>query len=440
MEAKEKYQDVIRNIIASLVDIRRNVHYGMYPLLMKLISDRFIPYDRFFIERRRRFMAFLSVKETDQIAAVDLNPQQIENIDVESLQKNLKEDEENAENTENSGDDHVIESEEGEEDQNDPKVIARKAREEAEKAQQKALEQSRTALGTLFPKAGWEKLEEYPDLFPYFANIYSMRHGYELIAPTDPVQQVSVLLHILDDLFIGLRYVNFSIIIGPDGNEIKLYDELGEIINNWRSYIEDSFSRDYIPRLIEYCRILENSRDSRSSYAKKNLNELHWIKRLYFLPYYKFESMGPPPFPKKDIVPIYAETRKLRKYLTAVALGIEQCIRAGGAANKAPCNGINNPWEAYNFQVPNPISKRMDLMLPPERKINATLIFFSLSAVTLLDHLINNENSWAYGGRPGPLFRSNNNEGIIPVFGVDDKIDADRIFKESLKKQNIQDN
>jgi len=440
MEAKEKYQEIIRNIIASIVDIRRNVLFGFYPILMKLISDRFIIYERFFIERRRRFMAFLNVTEANQLNPEDLNPQQIETIDVETLQKELNEEEDDAngegdggEGDEESGEERA-QNGEAAEDPDDPKTAERKAREETEKAKQKALEQGRIALSALFPKAGWDKLEDFPDLFPYFANMYSMRHGYELIAPTDPVQQVAVLLHILDDLFIGLRYVNFGIITGPDGSPVKLNEELTNILNGWRGYIEDSFSRDYLPRLTDYCRILENSRDPRSTYAKRNMNELHWIKRLYFLPYYKFESLGPPPFPKKDIIPIYSEVRKLRKFLTSIAVGIEQGLRAGGASANASCQGINNPWEGYSFQVPNPISKRLDMMLPPERKINATLVFFSLSAVTVLDHIVNNENSWAYNSRPGPVFRSVNGDGIFPLFGVDEKIDADQIFRESLKK------
>jgi len=426
MEAKEKYQNIIREIIASIADIRRVVHFGLYPLLMKLISDRFIPYERFFTERRRRFMAFIGAKDSEQLNAADLEPQQIENIDVETLQKNLKE-ETDAEGGENAA--------EKEEDPNDPKVIERKAKEEAEKAEKKALEKGRNALEALFPKAKWDKLEEYPDLYPYFANVYTMRHGYELIAPTDPIQQVSVLMNILDDLFIGLRYVNFGSFPGPDGNPISVYDEAGEIINNWRGYIEDSFSKDYLPRLSEYCRMLENSEESRTSnYARKTVNELHWIKRLYFLPYYKFESMGPPPFPKQDIIPVYSLIRKIRKTLTAVALGIEQGVRAGGAAAKAQCVGINNPWESYNFQVPNPVSRRLDALLKPEKRINATLILFALSVVTVLDQIINNENSWAYGSRPGPLFRSIRNEGIVPLFGVDEKLDADQFFRDSLKK------
>jgi len=149
--------------------------------------------------------------------------------------------------------------------------------------------------------------------------------------------------------------------------------------------------------------------------------------------------MGPPPFPKSEIVPIYSEVRKVRKHLTSIALGIEQGMRAGGAKAKAPCRGINNPWESYNFQVPNPVSTRLDMMLPLERRINATLIFFSLSAATVLDYIINNENSWVYNNsRSLTLFRSIKNEGIEPLFGVDNKLDADRIFRETLKKQKHQ--
>jgi hypothetical protein len=440
MDAKEKYQDIIRNIIIYLTDVRRNVQFGLYPLLMKLISNRFIVYERFFIERRRRYMAFLNVNETHQLYASDLSPQQIDGLDVETLQKNLNEQAADDVSKEESAPGEASEGEvEGEvkEDPNDPKVIERKAREDAGKAEQKALEKGVAALESLFPKAGWDKLEEYPDLYPYFANIYSLRGGYELIAPSDPVQQVAIIMNILDDLFIGLRYVNFGIISGSDGNQVRVVDEMSDILNSWRRYIEDSFSKDYLPRLNEYCRLLENSEDARTSpFGRKTINELHWIKRLYFLPYYKFESMGPPPFPKTDIIPVYSMIRKIRKILTSVAMGIEQGVHAGGAAAKAACGGIHNPWEKYNYQIPNPVSRRMDVKFPPDKRINATLVFYTLSTVTVLDNIINNENSWAYKDRPGPLFRSVRNEGIIPVFGVNEKLDADKIFRESLKKQS----
>lgn len=431
IDAKDKYQDLIRTIISSVIEVRRDVQFGMYPILMKQISDRFIPYERFFIERRNCFINFLGVTESDQLDAEELNQQKVESINTETLAQNLNEE----------SDDETEGSEAIEEDPNDPKVIERKAKEEKEKAERKAIEQGETALEVLFPRANWHKLEEFPDLYPYFAKLYNLRGGYELISPDDPLQQVFILMHILDDLFIGLRSVNFGTIIGADGVPVKLNEELADIVYNWRLNTDESFSKEYLPRLTEYCRLLENSGDARSSpYAKKKMNELHWIKRLYFLPYYKFDSIGPPPLQKNEVIPIYSHIRKLRQYLTAVAMGIEQGTRAGGVGEKIQCEGINNPWEPYNFQIPNVVSKRMELLFPPERKTNSTIVFFSLSAITILDYIVNNENSWAYGIRPEHLFRSIfrsvRGEGIIPVFGVDEKIDADQIFKDSLKKKS----
>ncbi|MCL2066725.1 MAG: hypothetical protein FWG99_04605 [Treponema sp.] len=426
MEAKEKYQDIIRNALAAFSEIRRDVQFCLYPLLMKHISDRWIPYERFFIERRRRYLAFLGVSEHEQIHATELTPQQIENVDVDVIKEEM------AKET------PIDAGAEGapEEDPNDPKVIARKAREEGIRAERKALERGENALEALFPQAGWDKLEDFPDLYPYFADVYNLRRGFELIAPTDPMQQISVLMHIQEDLFYGLRYVKFGSVEGPDGVPVNVDDNLGDVINNWRRFIDLGLAKEYLPRLVEYCRILENSSESRTSpFMRKTANELHWVKRLYFLPYYKFESVGPPPFQKQDVTPVYGQIRKLRKYLTAVAMGIEQGAQNGGAEAKAICHGINNPWESYNFEVPNPVSKRLDMLLAPAKRNNASLVFFSLSTTAVLDYIINNEDSWSYGGRPGPLFRSIKGEGITPMFGVDSKLDADQIFRDAMKKK-----
>jgi hypothetical protein len=428
IEAKDTFQDLIRTALASFAIIRRDIQFCLHPLLMKLISDRWIPYERLFIDRRYRYMAFLELSEQDQISAVDMGPQ-AERGDLDALKEDAHTEREEAEAAEESA-----EPEKTEEDPDDPEVIARKAREAAREAERKAMDRGLVALEALFPRAGWDRLPEYPDLYPYFAGTYGLKRGYELIAPTDPLQQISVLMLILEDIFIALRYVSFGTVTGPDGTFVRVDEQLGGIINNWRGYIDDSFVKEYLPRLVEYCRILENSSESRSSvYAKKILTELNWIKRLYFLPYYKFESIGPPPFQKQDVIAIYGAVRTLRKYLASVAVGIEQAGRQGGAGS--PCDGIDNPWEAYHFEVPNPVSKRLDMLLAPGKRNNASLIFFALSAATVLDTLINSESGWAYGGRPGPLFRSVNGEGITPMFGVDNKIDAEQIFTEVMKRK-----
>jgi hypothetical protein len=155
---------------------------------------------------------------------------------------------------------------------------------------------------------------------------------------------------------------------------------------------------------------------------------------MYFLPYYRFESGFPSPFQRKDIFPLYPEVRSLRRYLTATAVGIEQGNKNGGAEKRALCNGIDNPWEPYVFQVPNPLSKRLDLLLGPRKRNNASLIFFTLATVTVLDYLMNNENSWAYDSS-GPLFRSVSNQGITPLTGVEERINADAIFKQIMKQR-----
>ena len=163
---------------------------------------------------------------------------------------------------------------------------------------------------------------------------------------------------------------------------------------------------------------------------------MHWIKRLFLLPYYKFELRLTPPIQKSDVTPIYTKTRILRKYLTAVAVSIEQGKKAGGAEENASCDAIDNPWAPYEFQVPNPVSRRLDALLKPKMKNNASLIFFSLAVVTVLDYILNNEDSWAYSrSRPLHLFRSVNGEGVIPYSGVDHLVDADEIFRQAQKQR-----
>jgi len=431
MDSKDKVQGHVRSALAAFSEIRRDVHHGLYPLLMKFISDRWFPYDQLFLVRHRRFMAFLDVTENEQIKPLDLNVDQIEKGSLEAIQQEIRKEEAVA-----AGEDP------DQEDPEDPEVIARKAREAEIETEQKALGQALKALESLFPKVGWESLEEYPDIYPYFVSIYGLRQGYELISPTDPLLQVAVLMHIIEDLCSGLRYVPFKTIPGPDGNPLVLNELIGKIINNWRRYIDESFTKEYLPRLSEYCRILEHSTESRTSpYAKRAVNDLRWAKRLYFLPYYKFDSMGPPPFQKRDITAIYSEIRTFRKYLTTIATSIEEWNQAGDAAAKAPCKCLENPSAPYNFDIANPVSKRMGLLLGPGKRNNVHLLFFTLSAVTVLDHLVNSESSWAYDKQSSSsLFRSVDGEGVIPMFGVSKKLDADQIFKDVIKQNRNKQN
>jgi hypothetical protein len=419
MEAKEKSQGLIRNALSSFAIIRREVHFLLYPLLMKLISDRWFSYERFFVRRRYRFMALLKVTELDRIGVP--TEEEMAPGDVEAIREDIR---------------NEVALVVPEEEVDEAKVQELKAREAEQDVERKALERGLSTLEQLFPKAGWERLASFPDLYPYFANLFELKKGYELIAPTDPLQQIAILMHILQEFFFAFRSVSFGAIMEADGNTVRVEDQLGNVMNNWQNYINTGFNKDYFPRLSEYCQMLEQSTDAKNSvFTRRIIAELNWIKRFYFLPYHKFGSFGPPPIQKQNTIAIYAEIRKLRKYLSAVAAGIEHGNNQGGAETRASCDGIDNPWEPYKFAIANPVSIRLDMLLLPKKRNNATLVLLSLFIATVLDHLVNNESSWAYDGRSSPLFRSVNNEGIRPLFGVDTKLDAGAIFRQTLKQR-----
>lgn len=418
MDAQNKYQDLIRTALVAFGDIRREIHYLLYPLLMKAVSSKWLPYDRFFMERRNRIMAFLGVTEEDQ-------------IDPSKLVVSARNETDEATPVEEDGGGESEAAEEVKEET--PEEQAQRLAAEAEK---KALDRGIRTLEMLFPNAGWDRISAYPDFYPYFVEIFDLRKGFVNIAPTDPLQQIYILMRIIEELFYGLRYVSFGTVPGPDGNPEGVGEILSNIINEWHYYMELSFQKEYLPRMLEYIRMLEgSSEDANNPYTKKVITDLHWIKRLYFLPYYKFESLAPAPFHKKDITPIYPEIKKLRKYLAIVGAGIEMGNRAGGAREHAPCDGIDNPWDPYAFQVPNPLSVRLDALLAEKNRNNASLVYFSLAVATVLDYLVNNDDSWAYHTKPGSLFRSVDGEGVTPLTGIDTRIDADALFKASLKKR-----
>jgi hypothetical protein len=426
-EAKGKYQELIRNALLSYGIIRRDIRFQLYPLLLKLLSHCWLPYDVFFQERKNRIKNFLQVNERNRISS------QMENASTDEEAAGIAEEAAQVA----AAEDHPETQEVFDESTMDePLTEEERVKKQVRESENKALERGLVSLEVLFPKAGWERIGLYPDLYPYFSDVFKLKKGVELIAPTDPLQQVYILIRIIEELFFGLRYTIFGVIMGPDGNPERVDESINRIINNWQKLTETGFDKEYLPRLSEYCRLLENTAESRTSnFAKRLLNELHWAKRLYFLPYYKFESIMPPPFQKNSIEALYPEVRSLRRYLTAVAAGIEQGNKRGGAENHSPCDGIDNPWDSYVFQVPNPVSRRLDALLTPKKRNNASLIFFTLAVTVVLDHLLNDENSWAYGERTGFLFRSENSEGIRPLFGVDTKIDAEALFKQALKKR-----
>jgi hypothetical protein len=424
-EAKEKHNPQVKAALAAFVYIRRSVRFLLYPLLLKLLSDQWIAYDDFFAVRRRRVSYFLGLSEVDRLKPPAPGAEAAEAVGPAE--------EKPAESTER-------ETEQAEPTPEEPKESAEEAPAPADRpgSQSRAFLRGLDTLDSMFPDAGWRHPEIWPDLYPYFAGVFDFKKGFELVAPTDPIHQVGILMHILEELFYGLRHIDFGTIPGADGEAQHAGPAIARIMDGWHAHLEESLGKEYLPRLVEYCRLIEGTTETRTStYAKRTLTELLWFKRLCFLPYLSFDSsFSSHPFRNKEIAPLHADVRELRTILTGVAAGIEAGSKRGGAGAKAHCDGIDNPWDLYSFQIPNPVSIRIDALLggkTSRKRTNAALVFFTLSVAAVLDGIVNTKDGYAYVDGSDCPFRSVDGDGVKPTFEVDQTLDADEIFKRAMR-------
>ncbi len=415
---KIKIEQTIQNAQNSYGFVSSSLPVLLYPLLMRFVSNRCVSYEVLFRDKLDRIESFLSLSQNDRIKiptpevlAQSITNKTVITEETPGIKPEAKSDDQNTQESEASS-------------SGTPK-----------RQVSRALSQALFTMEKIFPKAGWDTLSNFPDLYPYFSSCLDLGRGSELISPTDPMQQIVILIVILEQLFYGLRFISFNETLNEDGGLTRTADIVERITGNWSLYVEDILAKEYFPRLTEYCRLIDANPEIRAApYAKRLLDELLWLKRLFFLPFLRFQSFGTArPSRKFDFPPLYKELRTLRRALTQVAAGIEAGKRRGGSHIDAACEGIDNPWSPYIFQVANPVSERLGAVLggkASKRRTNAALIYITLAATSLLDTLINEHDSWAYANPAVIPFRSVDSLGIKPLFGTDMKIDADAIFRQ----------
>ncbi|MDR0409570.1 MAG: hypothetical protein LBH18_04150 [Spirochaetaceae bacterium] len=411
---KENFKDrkMLQNKIAEAVHachfVCRDLHRLLYPLLMKTIATYYQDYDLFFYENAENYKAFLGLSEADQIV-----PDTIKN---EIAGKDSDEEGQDGEAEESLED--SLSDIDGNTGNNSEKKAA--------ESEVKAICRGMKILETLFPKAPWDKMSNFPDFYPYFADVVEIKKNGELIAPEDPIQIALILSQIIEELLYGFRYIKFN-----DG--LNSGDFLNSIVDNWHTAILESFEKNYIPRIAEYAHYFEHSGQNRSStYAVNIASDIHWLRRYYFLPNYTTLPPTPPSFLKKDVIALYPLAHSLRKDLSGCASAIESANRAGGSVNKTEVPGIINPWDDYNFEVDNPLSKRLNMLLGKSQRNNTSLIFFTLAIVTVLDNYLCGKDSTAYSANNEILFRHVEQEEMKPVFWVEKKKGTFEIFKKSI--------
>jgi hypothetical protein len=293
------------------------------------------------------------------------------------------------------------------------------------------MEKGLGALETLFPKAGWDRLDSYPDFLPYFSAILDFEKGSEIISPRDPAQLALVLCRVMTEFMSAFRALHLK----------ESWNPISPILEKWPRAVEDSFYKNYITRIETYAGMFDSAKTKpRTNYALSLLNDIQWVRHYYLFPYYDYKSGIPASFSKarKDINAIYPLVRQLRDALTELAEDIDAVSDHGIIGPDAICLKISNPGEPYSFEIENPISKRLKALLPAARRTNVNLIFFALAVATVLDDHINNPASVAYTADSDVVFRSIDNKGMEPVLWVERRTDVNEIFKQSIadKKAN----
>lgn len=393
---KAKLQTLAKQGLTEWLYLHDQIIKGLYPLLMRMCSPEYVEFPDFFKVKIAEILKFLGISKFDLLLP--------EKKKKEEKKEEKKAEEKKKENRHTAGEKNEV------------------------------VTMGLRILDQLFPKAGFLHLENHPDLYPYFQPIYNFVDGFNVIHPENPLQVTIVLILILEDFFKGCRNINFNI----EADEVlgSIPDKLDLCMSDWISYYEDLFGKRLGDYLRTYVNTLYSQKDyAQSNFGKENLNNILWRMKYFFLPHFKFNApVLQKPINDTKYKPFYGRTDYIRTVFGTLVRRIDE-----NSASKKTVLGVINPWDKYNFDLPNPISKRIDVLLGAKRDAsvsaatNANLIKYTLCVMSVLDWWVNNPSSPAYSTDPMNLYRINAEDGA-PQFSVELRTDQNALFADGVKK------
>ncbi|MDE7228649.1 MAG: hypothetical protein K2N31_10060 [Treponemataceae bacterium] len=375
---------------------------GLYPLLMRMCSQKYEAFPYFFMNQTSAIFSFLGINKFDLLLPQKKGEQTAQADDGQA---------EDAEKTE----------------ENEEKQEAQKPGPTDD-----MVRAGLNLLNTLFPQAGFNQLETMPDMFPYFEPMYDFDDGYNVIAPENPLMITMVLLHISEDIFQGCRNIQFSK-EPEDDNSDK--DTLAVALNEWSAYREIIFEKNYLDELLELVNKQYTKNEFKSSTpGKKLIMSLLWQTKYNFLPHFEFEQLLlEKPNNDSKQRPLCLRVKFLKNAFLAMSQGADNA-----AKDKGTVVGVANPWDRYEFDIPNIVSKRMDVLLGAKRgdketaATNANLIKYAACVLSVLDWWINSKDSPAYSTDSSKIYRINEKDGG-PAFSVPLRSDQNKLFADAVK-------
>ena len=376
---------------------------GLYPLLMRMCTTKFDYFQDFFLVQTSNILSFLELTKFDLLLPNKKGDKPAE-----------------TKTEEKSAEEKKVEEEE------------QKKKKEEENKKSDIVEAGIKLLDNLFPEAGFNHLEKMPDMFPYFQPLYQFRDGYNLLAPENPLQITVTLLRITEDIFQGLRNVVFTEENEEDVSQNT--EKLSTVLSEWSVYREVLFERQYADQINDFVNNEYSQGDYKSTlFGKKMITSMLWQTKYNFLPYFEFEQLLLEK-PKNDSQyrPMCIRVGFLLRFFTTLSRNIDM------AKGQGDVMGIQNPWEKYKFDIPNVVSKRMDVLLGAKKATdsaatNANLIKYSLMIVSVLDWWVNNPTSPAYSTDPSKIYRINQEDGA-PAFSVPTRNDQNKLFADRVKQ------
>ena len=385
---KDKLSTYAKQAITEWLYIETEVIKKSYPLLMRMCSDSYEAYPAFFNEKVGEILKFVGLHKFDLLL-----PEK-------------------------------------------PKEPAPEEKKAKTPPPEKGIKDSTVITGLkllnqMFPEAGFDKLDEHPDMFPYFQPLFHFKDGFNILSPDNPIQVICVLQHIIEDCFQGCRNMRFA----EPAEQKKGADSITAIMDDWSAYREDTFEQLYCEPLCDLVNSVYSQPDfDKSHIGKKMITSLLWQCTYHYMPNFKFEQLLlEHPADESKYRPLFHRTDFARKFLTLV---INECDQK--AATKATCSLLENPWEHYKFDIPNEVSKRLDVLLGAQNKTanttanNANLLKYTLCFIAVLDWWINNPGSPAYTTDPMHIWRVSETDGK-PLFSVPERKDQNKLFADGIR-------
>jgi len=388
---KEKLSSMAKEAITEWLYLDTEIIHKLYPLLMCMSSDTYEEYPAFFTIKIASILQFVGLHKFDLLLP---NKEPAEKKEEKKSSVPVKEIKGKRDEVVNTG---------------------------------------LNLLDRLFPEAGFKNLDSRPDLFPYFQPLYKFEDGFNLLAPVNPMQPVVVLLRIIEDCFQGCRNIKFNIQRPDEDN--KKSDSINAVLDDWSAYRETIFEKLYCDPLKNLVNQIYSQADFVSSqFGKKLVTSILWQTTYHYLPNFKFERLLlEHPADESRYIPLFHRTDFSRKFLSGV---VSECDAA--AKTRGSVQSVENPWEHYEFDIPNEVSKRLDVLLGGQNKgantnaNNVNLLKYTLCIVAVLDWWINNPDSPAYTAPPMQIYRISADDGK-PLFSVPERKDQNKLFADEIK-------